>query len=356
MKKIFVILFMMFVVGGCSCSNEQCECPEDEGNSEVVYEDVVSDYSELYRSTVTSVVKITVTKGTYEATGSGVVFYQEGDFAYILTNAHVVKDVNNTYDVEVIFSDSDGFENGESEIVPASKIYKNANEDVAVLEIPVSEKYTVAQLGDSNQLNKGDFVYAIGSPFGKFNYMTGGYISSYNVPVTLNTSPVTSYVIITDTAINEGNSGGALFNKEGKLIGITTFRYDQINGKEVHEMYGSLPINHVVKVAKKIMTGQTYVRPAIGYTMLSVNEMGANRNSYGIAPSVTGGVYVASGVDSGANLTIGSIITHVNDVEVKSLNDFYVELLKYDVGSTVSLTLITKDGLTSRVQTITLHS
>lgn len=356
MKKIFMFLFMLFVVGGCSCSNEQCECPEVPNNSELVYENIVSDYSELYKKTTTSVVKIRSSLDATEITGSGVVFYENGDYAYVLTNAHVMESVNAYYEIEVIFSNDEGFESGESEIVPFSKVYKNFDEDVAVLEIPASEKYTVVELGDSSKINKGDFVYTIGSPFGRFNYTTNGNVSSYNVPATLNNNRVTSYVIVSDAVINKGNSGGALFNDEGKLIGITTLRYDLINNQTVNGMYGSLPINHVLKVARKIMTGQTYSRPKIGYNLLSVNEMGADRSNYGISPVVTSGVYVASGVDSGANITIGSIITEVNGVKVRSINDFYAELFKYDVNTQIPITLVTKDGLTSRVEIITLHS
>ena len=98
MKKIFMFLFMLFVVSGCSCSNEQCECPEVPSNSELVYENIVSDYSELYKKTTTSVVKIRSSLDATEITGSGVVFYENGDYAYVLTNAHVMESVNAYYD------------------------------------------------------------------------------------------------------------------------------------------------------------------------------------------------------------------------------------------------------------------
>lgn len=354
MKKILIVLFMMFAISGCD--NKKCECPKDEINSTEIYENIVTDYSKLYSNTVTSVVKIVVTKGSYLSTGSGVVFFEEGNSAYILTNAHVVKDVNSTYEVEVIFSNNEGFESGNSVLVDTSKIHKNTNEDIAVLEIERSNKYTVASIGDSDEISKGDFVYTIGSPFGRFNYTTSGYISSYNIPVVLNSSTVTSYIIVTTAVINEGNSGGALFDKDGNLIGLTTFRYDQINGKVAHEMYGCLAINHVVKVAKRILTGQTYTRPTINLNLLSVSEMGVNRSKYGISPTVTYGVYVLQNLESGINIAEGSsIITEVNGVKVRSVAEFQVEILKYDVGAAVTLTIITRDGLTSRTQTVTLH-
>lgn len=356
MKKVLIILFMVFAIGGCSCNNEKCECPEKDINSSDVYENIVTDYSNLYSNTVTSVVKINVTKGSYLSTGSGVVFFEEGNSAYVLTNAHVVKDVNSTYEVEIIFSNNEGFESGDSVLVDTSKIYKNIDEDVAVLEIEKSDKYTVASVGNSDEINKGDFVYTIGSPFGKFNYTTSGYVSSYNVPVVMSSSTVTSYVIVTNAAINEGNSGGALFDRNGNLIGITTFRYDKINEKDVHEMYGCLPINHVVKVAKKILTGQVYTRPSLNLTLLSVNEMGVERSKYGISPTVKYGVYVLQNFENGLNIAEGaSIITEVNGVKVRSVAEFQVEILKYDAGAVVTFTIVTRDGLTSRSQTVTLN-
>ena len=342
-KGILLCFILMFTISGCK--DNDVECPEGTTDTEQVYTEVINDYNKLYEETVRSVVKIVVQKGSYLATGSGVVFFEEGQKAYILTNAHVVKDVNSTYEVEVFFSNEDGFESGESALVPSTKIYKNVNEDVAVLEIDKSNKYQVASLGDSSTLNKGEFVYTIGSPFGKFNYTTAGYITSYNVPVTLSNSTVTSYVILTNAPINEGNSGGALFNKEGKLIGLTTFRYDQINSKEVYEMYGCLPINHVVKVAKSLMVNGSYVRPVLNLRTSSVNEMGVDRSSYGISTTVTSGVWIIESYVQG--VTKEYIITEVNGQIVRSVVDLQVEILKYNVGDTVTLKIIDRKGLTS---------
>ena len=202
-KKYLIALFLVLIIGGCSCSNSTCECPENEDNVSDQYENVITDYTKLFEKTTRSVVKIVVSKGGYiDSTGSGVVFFEQDDTAYVLTNAHVVSKVNSSYNVEVIFSDENGFESGESELVDIADIYKNTDEDVAVLEIPKSNKYEKVTLGDSDDLNKGEFVYTIGSPFGRFNYTSSGSLTSYNVPVKLENSNVYNYVIVSDAPIN----------------------------------------------------------------------------------------------------------------------------------------------------------
>lgn len=354
-KSLLLAALLTVFVGGCSCSsNEGCECPSDTPSTEEQYVDVITDYSELFKKVSQSVVKITVQKGSYLATGSGVVFFQESDRAYVLTNAHVVKDVNNSYDVNVIFSDENGYESGLVESVDTSTIYKNTDEDIAVLEISKSSKYKVATIGNSEELDKGEFVFTVGSPFGKFNYTSAGNIMSINVPVVMNGSEVTSYVIVSDATINQGNSGGALFNKEGELIGITTFRYEYINDAVVYDMYGNLPINHVVKVANSLISKGQYTRPSLNLTLESINEMGAKKDNYGISSTVTSGVYVVNSLES--TVASQSIIVEVNGVRVKSAADFQVQILKYSVGDTVTLTLATKDGITTRNVSVTLHA
>ena len=358
LKSLLLMLILVVFIGGCSCSsNDGCECPNDNQSTEEQYMNVVTDYSELFKGVAQSVVKITVQKGSYSATGSGVVFFQEGDKAYILTNAHVVKDVNSTYDVNVIFSDEDGFESGLVEKVETSNIYKNTDEDVAVLEISKSSKYKVAKIGDSDKLDKGEFVFTVGSPFGKFNYTSAGNVMSKNVPVVLKGSEVTSYVIVSDAVINQGNSGGALFNKEGELVGITSFRYDKdaITNSPIYQMYGSLAINHAHKVAKSLITKGEYVRPTLNLELESINEMGIKKDSYGISRTITSGVYVVNGLENA--IAPQSVITAVNDVEVRSVNEFYVQLLKYDVGQTIRLTIKTKDdSITREGIQVTLHA
>lgn len=358
-SKFLLVLLMTFAFVGCSCSNEECKCPTDEtSTTEGEYTTINNGYKDLYKQTVQSVVMVRVQRksnGEIKSTGSGVVVMEEGNSAYVLTNAHVLKDLTTDFEVELFFSDEEGFLSGKSEI--ATVMGKDYKEDVAVLEINKSTKYKVAELGDSSKVERGDFVYTIGSPYQKFNHTTSGNISNYNVKIDIDmintgvTTPV--YAILFDAPINKGNSGGALFDDEGKLIGITTLKYDELVG-----VYGALPINYFMKVARHLIANDDnlpyYVRPALNLTLLSINEMGTLREKYGISGSITTGVYVQNSLEG--SIGAQSIITEINGVKVDSTAEFCVELLKYSVGDTVVLTLINKDGLNTRQITVTLRS
>lgn len=356
-SKMMLVILMMFALVGCSCSNEECKCPTDTNTSEESYVTINNGYKELYKKTAPSVVMVRIQRksnGEIKATGSGVVAFEEGNYAYVITNAHVVKDMTADFEVEVFFSDEEGVMVGNSEI--ATVMGKDFKEDVAILQIAKSNKYKVVTLGDSSKISKGDFVYTIGSPYQKFNHTTSGAISNYNskIDIDMASSGVTTpvYAILFDAPINKGNSGGALFNGKGELIGITTLKYDQMEG-----IYGALPINYFIKVAKHLLsTGTTYQRPTLNFTLLSVNEMTEElRELYDI--NVDNGVYIQSSFESNVERedVERCIIKAINDINVKSNEEFQVELLKYNIGNTVTLTLIDNLGQNTKTVTVTLH-
>lgn len=358
MKKILISLFLIAAISGCSCNNNQCKCPTDEANSEESYSVVKNDYSELYANTVKSVVMVRLQRKSDKVangtTGSGVVVYEEGEYAYIYTNAHVVKNLNSELEIEVLFSNKNGFPSGESEI--ATLMGKDVYEDVAILQIKKSNKYSLPTLGDSSKVEAGDFVYTIGSPLGNYNYTTSGNVSAVNAPVILNYSNTatntTVYALLIDAQINKGNSGGGLFNDKGELIGITSFKYADYNG-----LYGVLPINYFKKVATHLLiNGTDYVRPRLNTpSLLSVNEMGSAKTSlYGIAESIKTGVYVKTEFEE--NLISDVIITEIKGQKITSLVDYEVELLKYSVGDQITITYVDLYGLNTQTVTITLHA
>ncbi len=353
-KKFLLSAVMIMCLGGCGKAD--CNCPTDSGTPNEQETVLINDYSELYKKTAPSVVMVRLQRKTDRnyvvATGSGVVVFEEGTYAYIYTNAHVVKDITTDLEVEVVFSNEEGVASGESEI--ATLMGKDLYEDVAVLRIKKSDKYKKATIGDSDGLSKGDWVYTIGSPLNKFNYTTSGNISATKMPIMLDASKVgvdtTVYAILFDAAINEGNSGGALFDSKGELVGITTIRYDNAYG-----LYGALPIKFFKKVAEHIMVQETnYIRPTLNLDLLSINELGARREDYGISSYVSNGVYVKRTRESG--IVEDVVITEINNVKIHSLADYGSELLKYDVGDTVKLTVIDKDGLNTRYIDIVLHA
>lgn len=370
-NKFLAVALMGVTVAGCSCSNDECKCPSDTGNGAEMQGTLLNGYAEQYKESVESVVMVKMQKknnGEVKFTGSGVVFFEEGQSAYIITNAHVLKDFSNSFEVEVHFSNSEGELSGKSEIAKVHSSYIDYYEDIAVLEINKSTKYKVAKIGDSDNLDKGDGVYTIGSPLQIFNHITDGVISNYNheIAIDMSNSQIKTnvYAILTNAPLNNGNSGGGLFNSKGELIGITTFKYNKIsNSAEALEdqnttltdVFGALPINHAIKVAKHLISStQDYTRPNLSLTMLSINKMGASRENYGISSNIYTGVYVQNSTE--ANIPVQTIITKVNNVIVDSKEELMVQILKYKIGDTVTLTIMNKDGMNERTVNVTLHA
>ena len=372
MRKISKLLAVgLITVAVAGCSNNECKCPTDKGDEVQTEGVLLNGYAAQYKESVESVVMVKMQrKSNHEvkSTGSGVVFFEEGQSAYIITNAHVLKDYTESFEVEVYFSNNEGELSGKSEIAKVHSSYINYYEDIAVLEINKSDKYKVAKIGDSDKLEKGEGVYTIGSPLQIFNHTTEGVVSNYNYEIAIDMSnsqiKTNVYAILTDASINNGNSGGGLFNADGELIGITTFKYNKITNTaeslvdqntSLTDVYGALPINHAITVAKHLISStQAYSRPNLSLTMLSINKMGTVRENYGISSNIYTGIYVQNSTE--ANIPVQTIITKVNNVNVDSKEELMVQILKNKVGDTVTLTLINKDGMNERTVNVTLHA
>lgn len=356
MKKVLMMLLMAVMMCGCSCEKTEVKCPSDKDeNTQETNTVIKNEYTQLYEESVKSVVKVVLKniqtkKVSFQ--GSGVVVFEEGDYAYVATNYHVISELSSSLEIEVYFSNEKGVQSGKSEI--ATVIGKDSNEDVALLRINKSDKYKVASIGNSDLTKHGDFIYTIGSPLDYFNVTTAGYITSTNVltkyDVDKDNVSVDVYEITFNAPISAGNSGGALFNSNGELIGITTY-----NHTDITYFYSALPINYYMKVAKYILAeGREYTRPSLNISILSINTIGVDRTLYGIADDVYTGVYIRESRES--NISAQSIIKAVNGVDVKNANDYGKELLKYSVGETITLTLTNKDGLNERIVNVVLHS
>lgn len=372
MKKIskaLIAIIMLLSLGGCK--KDDCKCPTDENGENKVETTLINGYSKQYQETAQSVVMIEMIRtgnGRLHSTGSGVVFFEEGKNAYIITNAHVLKEYTpNSFYVEVYFSDNKGMQTGKSEKATVAGI--DYYEDIAVLQINKSDKYKVVTLGDSDNISKSEGVYTIGSPLQIFNHTTSGVISNYNYEIAIdmvNSGKKTNvYAILMDAPINNGNSGGALFNSKGELIGITTFKYNTEEkvaqsltdqDTSLTSVFGALPINHAIKVARHLLSSTSeYKRPNLsGVTLLSVDKMGSKRAEYEIHSNIFTGVYVESSTD--ASIPQSTIITKLNRKSINSKEEFMVELLKYDIGDTITLTVInSKDGMNEQTVEVKLH-
>ena len=199
--------------------------------------------SEVYAQNVNSTVGITTSittnyfgyQTTSAAAGSGFILTQDG---YILTNYHVVEGSNS---IKVTTYDGTSYD--------AQLIGYDESNDIAVLKIDATD-LTPVVLGDSDTLNVGDTVVAIGNPLGELTFsLTTGVVSALDRPVTLSTG-TTMNLIQTDCAINSGNSGGALFNLYGEVIGITNAKYSSSGSSSeasIDNIGFAIPIDQVAR-------------------------------------------------------------------------------------------------------------
>lgn len=267
---------------------------------------------------------------TATATGSGIIISEDG---YIVTNNHVVDtsssnsysyyDISEATSVKVKLYGSD-------ETYDAKIVGKDSQTDLAVLKIDKTD-LTAAEFADSDQAVVGEFVMAVGSPLGLDTTVTTGIISAVNREVE---SEGTKYVCIqTDAAINAGNSGGALVNSEGKVIGINTLK---LSGSGVEGIGFAIPINSTLDVISQLKDHSKVLRPYIGITGLNLDNDTVKR--YNLS---TLGVYVRSVENFSpaekAGLQAGDIIIKADDKEIKTMDELNEQKNKHQIGDTMTL-------------------
>ncbi|NGZ76577.1 S1C family serine protease [Saccharibacillus alkalitolerans] len=197
------------------------------------------------------------------ALGSGVVFEKQGGKAYVITNQHVIAGAGQ---LEAVLTDGTRLK--------AKLLGSDIITDVAVLEIDGGKVKAVAQIGDSDRLDLGETVIALGNPLGLGDTLTSGIVSYPQrvMPVSLNEDGVYDWeqqVIQTDAAINEGNSGGALVDLDGRLIGINTMK---IASAGVEGIGFAIPINQVMATADELLKSGKISRPYLGVYSLDLNN------------------------------------------------------------------------------------
>ena len=287
--------------------------------------------ADLYEQNVNSTVGITISGETssrygygytYQASGSGFIITSDG---YILTNYHVIsgsKTVtvatydHNTYDAKVIGYD--------------------ASNDIAVIKID-AENLKPVTLGDSDTLRVGENVYAIGNPLGELTFsLTGGIVSalSRNVQTEAGTS---MSLIQTDCAINSGNSGGALFNTRGEVIGITNAKYSSSgmgSEAEIDNIGFAIPINSVKRIVTSIIENGYVLKPYIGITVSPLSEETANITGIK-AGAVVQDVTEDAPADK-AGLKSHDVIVKVGDTDINDSNDLVQVISKSDPGDVLT--------------------
>lgn len=266
--------------------------------------------------------------GESEATGSGIIISEDG---YIITNNHVVSTESSSsyYSIEEASSMKVNLYNDPNEY-DAEIIGTDAYTDLAVIKIN-APNLTPATLGNSDTVKVGEFSMAIGCPLGLESTVTSGIISA--VDRTVDDGAGTEYTCIqTDAAINSGNSGGALVNSNGEVIGINTLK---LSGTGVEGMGFAIPINSTTDVVNQLIEFKTVKRPYIGISGVAVDEDTAKRYE------LPTGVYVYtvekdSPADK-AGLTKGDVITKIEGNEIETVNELNKEKNNHNIGDTVTL-------------------
>ena len=321
------------------------------------YSDTTDD-SEVIAKAMESVVVISVDAETSGGTGSGIILSANG---YIVTNYHVVEDTTAIY-VQLY---------GSSNNVKAELIGYSKHDDIAVIKINKTGLRPATFVSDCSACKPGQKVYAIGSPKGTdYSYsVTTGIISAVNRNVKIydgSTLKKKMRMIQTDAAVNPGNSGGALINAFGQVIGIVTLKLDGVDG-----MGFALPSDGVLPLVNAIIENgntdgikSTIVsgRPLIGITCVSVqkdtwyvntdsgvmmvSEEYAEANPETVFRANEEGIYIqtiSEGMDAHGKLSKGDIITKIGNIRVYTAEQLISVLNNHYGGDTITLTVY-RDG------------
>lgn len=294
--------------------------------------------SEIYAANVNSTVGIRTSVTTnyfgYRTTGavagSGFILTSDG---YIITNYHVV---DGGSDIKVTTYDDTEYD---AELVG----YDESN-DIAVLKVDAKGLNPVV-LGNSGEMNVGDDVVAIGNPLGELTFsLTSGTVSALNRRITIENQSMN--LIQTDCAINSGNSGGALFNEYGEVIGIVNAKYsgNSLTGS-IDNIGFAIPISEVRDEIESIITEGCVYKPYIGVSIY--NASAAQQANGAVVYSVEKGSPAAQ-----AGLEAMDVITAVNGTEISGYNDLVAALSSGKEGEKVALT-VERDGETIEL-TVTL--
>lgn len=294
--------------------------------------------AEIYAANVNSTVGITTSttltnrfgfQTTTPASGSGFVLTEDG---YIVTNYHVIEGADS---IKVTMYDNAAYE---AELVG----YDDSN-DLAVLKVEATGLSPV-MLGDSDLTNVGDSVIAIGNPLGELTFsLTHGVVSALNRKVTIGNTAMT--LIQTDCAINSGNSGGALFNGYGEVIGITNAKYSgggTFSGTSIDNLGFAIPINSVRKIITSIIEDGYILKPHIGvyiYDVYARYQMYNNGLGVGVQEVIKGSPAEKAGI------LMNDVITKIDGKEVTSVSEFKSIVESTKEGDTLLLTVF-RDGET----------
>lgn len=333
--------FLVFSLLGSSLKNEnKNEIPKESKNKNVVNINPTDDITmerAVVKKSIDSVVGITTkTKATQntifgpqtgyvEGVGSGSIVTKDG---YILTNSHVVSN-GDASEINVLFSDD--------KTKKAKLVWNDTTLDLAVIKVEANNLSPI-DLGDSDKVNVGDKAVAIGNPLGLQlqSTVTSVIISGLDRTVSFQNGARMDGLMQTDAAINSGNSGGALLNSKGELIGINTAKAGNSDG-----IGFAIPVNLAKKVIKEISKNGKFNSVYLGITGINLDLLLQSNN---IDPKTVGsedGVYIQSISDNAKKyFRKGDIITEIDGQRVKDMSNLKKILLNYNVGDTCKIEIV----------------
>lgn len=281
-------------------------------------------------------------KKAVAGSGSGVILSEDG---YILTNNHVISSADSSSFYQV--SDAKSIKvkiYGDDTEYSAEIIGTDSQTDLAVLKIDKTG-LTAAELGDSSSVQIGEFVLAIGNPYNLDYSVTAGIISALNREMTVENT--TYNVIQADCAINSGNSGGALVNSKGEVIGITTLK---LAGDGIEGVSFAIPVNETVPIYKELIEKGKISRPFVGISGIDLDEATAIRNG------LTKGIYVDSVVSGSgaedAGIMAGDVIVSFDGKDGSTMDELNAIKNTKNIGDKIEIKLYRKSEL--KTFTITL--
>lgn len=283
----------------------------------------ISTVSQTYTQTIFG-----LQQGTQQGVGTGIIVSSDG---YILTNSHVVND-GESESITVDLYDGSEY--------TGTVLWNSSDLDLAIVKIDATG-LTAAEIGDSDDVEIGDYAVAIGNPLGLDfeRSVTQGIISGLDRTITTTDSSTDSQntmegLIQTDASINSGNSGGPLINSEGQVIGINSAKASSAEG-----LGFAIPINTATPIIDEIKENGTYEQAYIGISGMNVEAVKAQ---YQTDFKADKGIYViqiyTNSPASKAGLQEGDIITAVNGTSVKDMSALKKELVKYRPGDTIKVT------------------
>ena len=269
-------------------------------------------------------------QGESQKSGSGVILSEDG---YIVTNNHVIEGGGS---IEVVLNNKKSYK--------CTLVGSDPNFDIALLKIDPKEKLQFVSYGNSDEVKVGEWVLAVGNPFNLTSTVTAGIVSAKarNIRLINGSSPVEAF-IQTDAAVNPGNSGGALVNAKGELIGINTAIASQTGNYEGYAF--AVPVNIVKKVVDDL---HKYGKVQRGYLGIQITDVDAKKAEENDLKEVKG-IFVEKTNDGSAaaeaGLKKGDVILKVDDVEVNAVSELQEQISRRKPGDKVALSYLRDNTL-----------